>query len=342
MNKGKLLTIAIPCYNSESYMRNCIETLLPGGEDVEILIVDDGSEKDRTAEIADAYALKYPGMIRVIHQENKGHGGAVNTGIANASGLFFKVVDSDDWVDASAYTRLLEALYALRESDPDVDVVFTNYVYEKEGAKHKRVMKYDRFFPEGEIFGWDRMAHLGSAHYVLMHSLTYRTELLRQSGMKLPEHTFYVDNLYAYKPFAFVKKMYYVNVNLYRYYIGREGQSVNESTMIRRIDQQIRVNEEMIDYLKEIRGLRGRQRDFMIHDVQIITVISSILLIRKGGKESLQRKDELWKRIRKTDPGAYMMIRRSPMGIMLHVPGAPGRQACVLGYRIANRLYGFN
>ena len=86
----KLLTFAIPCYNSEQYMEKCIHSLLPGGEDVEILIVDDGS-KDRTAEIADEYEKKYPGIVRAIHQENGGHGEAVNAGIRNATGLYFKV-----------------------------------------------------------------------------------------------------------------------------------------------------------------------------------------------------------------------------------------------------------
>lgn len=93
----KIVSFAIPCYNSEGYMSKCIESLLPGGEDVEIIIVDDGSS-DRTAEIADAYAEKYPTIIKAIHQENGGHGCAVNTGLANASGIYFKVVDSDDWV----------------------------------------------------------------------------------------------------------------------------------------------------------------------------------------------------------------------------------------------------
>ena len=83
----KLLSIAVPCYNSEDYMRHCIETLLPGGEDVEIIIVDDGSTKDRTAEIADEYAAKYPGIVKAVHQENGGHGEAVNTGLRNATGL---------------------------------------------------------------------------------------------------------------------------------------------------------------------------------------------------------------------------------------------------------------
>ena len=106
----KLLSIAIPCYNSEDYMRKCIDSLLPGGEDVEIIIVDDGSHRDRTAEIADEYAAQYPTIVKAVHQENGGHGAAVNAGIENATGLYFKVVDSDDWVKEEAYMQVLETL----------------------------------------------------------------------------------------------------------------------------------------------------------------------------------------------------------------------------------------
>ena len=106
----KLLTVAIPCYNSESYMEHCINTPLTGGEEVEIIIVDDGSAKDRTGEIADRYAREYPTICRAIHQENGGHGEAVNTGLKNATGIFFKVVDSDDWVNEEAYVQVLDTL----------------------------------------------------------------------------------------------------------------------------------------------------------------------------------------------------------------------------------------
>ena len=102
----KLLSIAIPCYNSEDYMRNCIESLLPGGEEVEIIIVDDGSTKDRTAQIADEYEANYPGIVKAVHQENGGHGEAVNTGLRNATGLYFKVVDSDEIGRASCRERV--------------------------------------------------------------------------------------------------------------------------------------------------------------------------------------------------------------------------------------------
>ena len=143
----KLLSIAIPCYNSQDYMEKCIESLLVGGEEVEILVVDDGSS-DRTAEIADAYAAKYPTIIKAIHQENGGHGEAVNAGIRNATGLYFKVVDSDDWVNKEAYIKILETLYELLRGPQTVDLLISNFVYEKQGATHKKVMQYRRCLPQ--------------------------------------------------------------------------------------------------------------------------------------------------------------------------------------------------
>ena len=109
----KILTVAIPCYNSEAYMEKCIRSILPVGEEVEILIVDDGSTKDRTPQIADSYAAKYPTIIRAVHQENGGHGEAVNAGLRNASGLYYKVVDSDDWVNTKSLRRIVDKMKAL-------------------------------------------------------------------------------------------------------------------------------------------------------------------------------------------------------------------------------------
>ena len=148
----KLLSIAIPCYNSAAYMEKCINSLLPGGKDVEILIVDDGSVKDETAQIADRYAAEYPDIIRAIHQENGGHGSAVNTGIQNATGLYFKVVDSDDWVQAEAYAKILETLRNIVEGGKPLDMLISNFVYEKEGEKRKKVMNYRHILPKDRMF----------------------------------------------------------------------------------------------------------------------------------------------------------------------------------------------
>lgn len=337
----KILSIAIPCYNSENYMEKCIESLLPGGEDVEILIINDGS-RDRTAEIADRYAREYPGIVKAIHQENAGHGGAVNAGIQNASGLYFKVVDSDDWVDAEAYPRMLEALREQAGGPQTVDMFISNFIYDKAGARHKKVMQYRSAFPKEQVFGWERVRHLRIGHYILMHSVIYRTKLLKECGLELPKHTFYVDNLFVFQPLPYVKNMYYLDVNFYHYFIGREDQSVNETVMISRIDQQIRVNKIMIDTLAGQKIADKKLKKYMISYLDIITTVSSIMLIRAKTEEALEKKQELWQYLKKADVVLYYKLRRGIMGRTMNLPGKQGRQVSVAAYKITQKFFGFN
>lgn len=337
----KLLSIAIPCYNSQDYMEHCIETLLPGGEDVEILIVDDGS-KDRTAEIADRYAEKYPTIVKAIHQENGGHGEAVNTGIRNATGLYFKVVDSDDWVDWEAYEKILKTLRELSGGSETLDMLVSNFVYEKEGAKHKKVMKYTGILPENQMFGWSDAKHFRKGRYILMHSVIYRTQLLRECGLELPKHTFYVDNIFVYVPLPYVKNMYYLNVDFYRYYIGREDQSVNENVMIRRIDQQIKVNKIMVEAVDLWKLQNRKLRKYMFNYLEIITVVSTIMCIRSGTEENLEKKRELWKYIKNYDIRLFHHLRNGIMGTTMNLPGKGGRKISVAAYKISQKVVGFN
>ena len=154
----KLISFAIPCFNSYEYMGKCIESIFPGGADVEIIIVNDGSTDD-TLKIAEAYAKKFPTIVRVIDKENGGHGSAVNAGLEAATGLYYKVVDSDDWLDADAYKKVLETLHMLVEAGTPVDMLLTNYVYEKVSENFQRRMVYTLLFPENEICGWKDMKH---------------------------------------------------------------------------------------------------------------------------------------------------------------------------------------
>ena len=337
----KILSIASPCYNSEAYMEKCIDSLLVGGEDVEILVVNDGSS-DRTAEIADSYAKKHPEIVRAIHQENGGHGEAVNTGIRNAQGIFFKVVDSDDWVDAEAYQKILATLRELVGNGSQLDMLISNFVYEKEGAKHKKVMKYTSAIPKEKLFTWKDVRHFSKGQYILMHSVIYRTQLLRDCGLELPKHTFYVDNLFVYVPLPYVKNMYYLDVDFYRYYIGREDQSVNESVMIKRIDQQIKVNKIMVDSY-DLWKLQDRKlRKYMFNYLEIITVVSTVMLIRSGTEENLEKKRELWNYIKQKDLRLFHHLRNGIMGGTMNLPGKGGRKISIAAYKISQKVVGFN
>ena len=299
----KLLSIAIPCYNSAAYMRRCIDSLLPGGEDVEIMIVNDGST-DNTKDIAEEYRERFPSMVKVINKENGGHGSAVNAGIQNAAGLFYKVVDSDDWVNQSAYMQILSVLREIIRDGKSLDMLISNFVYEKEGEERKKVMKYHHALPKDQIFTWKDVKHFRVGQYILMHSVIYRTNLLRECGLQLPEHTFYVDNIFVFNPLPYVKTMYYLDVNFYRYYIGRADQSVNEKVMIGRIDQQIKVNKLMVDYyVEEMPRIHAnvKVKRYMRNYLDIITTISSVLLIRSELEENLEKKKELWAYIKDKD-----------------------------------------
>lgn len=342
MNK-KILTITIPCYNSQDYMKKCVDHALIGGELVEILIVDDGSTDD-TAQIADAYAEKYPTIVKAIHKENGGHGDAVNTGIAHATGVYFKVVDSDDWLDKEAYKQVLKVLKKLVEDEKDLDVLLSNYIYDKVERRKKRVMRYHGALPEKRIISWeDSRIRFNKFQYVLMHSVIYRTQLLKDCGLQLPKHTFYVDNLYIFEPMVHVKKLMYLNVDLYHYYIGREGQSVNEKTMMKRIDQQMFVNRTLIQFFSENRkNLPPQMYRFLFQYLDMMMCVASSICVVSKDKELYKKKKELWKYLKDTDAELYKELRTTVFGITFNLHGPTGRWFARTGYRVVQKLFGFN
>ena len=158
-----------------------------------------------------------------------------------AQGVFiFKVVDSDDWLDGTAYQKLLEKIrYYCKEAgggEEKPDLFVCNYVYNHLEQQITRSMGYGNVFPAEKICHWSETGHFLPSQYLVMHALVYRTEILRQSGIVLPEHTFYVDNLFAYCPLPYVRNIFYMDIDLYQYYLGRDDQSVNEQ-MLKKADR---------------------------------------------------------------------------------------------------------
>lgn len=338
----KYLTFVVPCYNSSKYMKKCIDSIIPLGEDVEILIIDDGSNKDNTLEIAKKYEKKYPTICKAIHKKNGGHGDVLNTGIKYAKGLFMKVVDSDDWINTKAGKILLKNIKIQEIKESKVDLFITNYIYDKVGVKHKKRMSYGICMPKNKVIEWEQTFFFPLGKYLLMHSLTYRVSVLRKSKVILPKHTFYVDNIYAYKPLPYVKKFMYINVDLYHYFIGRSDQSVNEEIMISRLSQQYKVTKIMLYKVKlhEIKSLK--LRFYMINYLSIVITITSILSIISRDKHWLNEKDKMWKELMKKDIVLYRELMYSFFGFFVNLPGKPGRIIVEEGYKIARSLYGFN
>ncbi|MDO5695452.1 MAG: glycosyltransferase family 2 protein [Eubacteriales bacterium] len=337
----KLLSVAVPCYNSRDYMMHAIESLLTGGPDIEIIIVNDGS-KDETLSIARDYEEMYPGTVIVVDQENKGHGGAVMAGLRAATGIFFRVVDSDDRVGEEALKEVLREMRTLVAAGEIPDLILTNFIYDKEGKSRKKTMRYANLFPERTMVRWADMRRFKLGQYILMHSVTYRRTLLTDCGLTLPEHTFYVDNIFVYHPMQYVRTIYYIDTDLYYYYIGREDQSVNEAVMCSRIDQQIKVTCLMIDCCNPFDVREQKQRTYLIHYQTIILTVSSILLNRIGTREALTKKDAMWRYLRRKNPRLYRHIRRSVMGRLSLLRSKVGRKLTLTGYKISRKFYGFN
>lgn len=337
----KLLTVAIPCYNSQEYMHHAVETVLVGGEDVEIILVNDGS-KDDTAKIADELAAAHPTIIKAVHQENGGHGSAVNAGLANATGIYFKVLDSDDWMDRGSLLKVLDVLRGFVQEGNGVDMLLANYVYEKPSLHKHKAIRYDGVFPENKVFTWSDIKRFKISQNILMHSVIYRTKLLKDCNLELPKHTFYVDNIFVYYPLPFVKTMYYLNVDLYRYFIGRDDQSVNEKVMMGRIDQQLKVNKIMIES-HDLTKIKNRKlRDYMVKYLTMIMTVSSVFLIKEGSEESLQKRAELWEFLKNHNKEMYRMVNKMALSKPMQFRGKAGRKIVVWGYSLSQKFYGFN
>ena len=338
----KLITFAVPCYNSAEYMDHCIGTLLTGGEDVEIILVDDGSVKDNTAEICDRYAEKYPTIVRAIHQENGGHGEGVNQGLRNATGMYYKVVDSDDWLDTDCLKKVIAKLKELKEQN--LDMLVCNYVYEHVADNTTHTMHYKGVFPQNVVFTWEDIKQFSISQCLLMHSVIYRTELLRECKVELPKHTFYVDNIFVFQPLPFVKSIYYMDLDLYRYFIGREDQSVNEKIMASRIDQQLRVTRIMLEShkLDDVRKVSKKLWKYMRKYLTMMMTISTIFCEICEFEDKDEKRKGLWDHLREWDPVLYKYVRYRNIFSFACMQSYIGRKIGLFFYRIARKLYKFN
>lgn len=232
-----LLTISVAAYNVTGTIRECLEScLLPDLLDkIEIIAVDDGST-DETLKILREYEKRYPNTVRSIHKSNGGYGSTVNTSLKAASGKYFRLLDGDDWVDGKGLTNLIHIL-----SETDVDIIIAPYV-ERGGNDSKTVDQTD-----GNAEGL--LAFSGSIipRHLSMHSIVYRTQLVRESGVVLPEHRLYTDTLYNVIPLQYVQKAFITHVPVYQYRVNQIGQSVSRQSLEAHHNDLVAVVQDLMD-----------------------------------------------------------------------------------------------
>lgn len=337
---NKLLTVTVPCYNSEAFMRKCIDSLLTGRDDrIEVIIVDDGST-DNTGGIADKYAKDFPGIVRVVHQPNGGHGEGINAGLLRATGTFFKVVDSDDWVSESLpdFLAYLEKI----ESEGGADLVVTNYYYEHADQRKCRSLGYANILPEGRVFTWSEAKTFHIYQLLTIHCCTFKTEIMKKSGFVLPKHVFYEDNLMIHLLVPFVHRMAYLNTDLYHYYIGRPDQSVQKLSMMKRYKDQIAVTVDCFtsSHLGEISNVK--QNLYMRHELYMMFAISILFTRMNCNKLADADVKQMWADCEAFDKHSSRHFRYHTTLVFIGIPGCFGWLACKIVYRIADAIVPFN
>lgn len=335
----KLLTVTVPCYNSQDYMEKCVNSLLKGGDRVEIIIIDDGS-KDATGAIADRYAEEYPNIVRVIHQENGGHGEGINQGLRHATGKYFKVVDSDDEVSGQ-FVAFLDTLESCDRAG-GVDLFVTNYYYVHTDGIGDRSINYSNVLPQNKIFTWSDTKRFLVHQMLTIHSCTFRTDAMRKCGKELPKKVFYEDNLMVCRTLPSVDRMFYMNIDLYRYTIGREGQSVQDDVSRRRYTHHLQIAEMAFKSIDLNQVSNRQKRNYMKHELFMLFGIATIFTRLNKSEEADAALEQMWNNCIAHDAKWGKHFRKRTPLLFVNFAGKPGQNFTAGVYKFANKVVRFN
>lgn len=309
----KTLCIAIPAYNMENYLDQCLASLADAGLDgrVEVIVVDDGS-KDRTARIAREYAERYPGLFCAVSQQNAGHGGAVNRGLSEAGARYFRVLDADDWMEGPGLKALVDFL---ERTDADA-VVDERVLFDMKAGRETH-----QPLPEG-VTGGEAVASSGLSPallpYIHMHSLSIRTDLLKP--FRLPEHTYYVDFLYAFIALTAVRTVAFVRRPVYIYRLGNDAQSVSRQNYVKNYDQHDRVLDACLEVYKRVDRESARDRQLMqMLTLLVHTQLNIALLFDGDRRRGRRRAKALLAKLERECPALMRRVaRRYAMAMMMN------------------------
>lgn len=293
----KLLTISIAAYNMERYIGQALDSLTDERfiHELEVFVVDDGGT-DRTLDIAKEYAEKYPDSIFPVHKENGGYGSTVNYSIAHATGKYFKLLDGDDWFDTEGLFRLTELL-KITQADVIVTPVLSGPDQENLHRGGNHGLPVGVLTDISEIHVRDAIGHWG---------LTYKTDIVRVSGVQLPEHMLYTDLYYSTVPFAVAKTIFCFDTYVYCYRTEREGQSISKESWIRHAQNFMDICEALCVFYEEQKKAGCKNIKYIAHRVARYHIVAvKALLLDKPSKEGLKRLKEYDGRIRNISEEIY-------------------------------------
>ena len=340
----KLLSIIVPSFNSEKFLESCLDSLLLGIDDeIEVIVVNDGST-DKTSEIAHRYADKHS-FIKVLDKENGGHGSGINRGLELATGLYFKVLDSDDHLDKDGLFHLLDKIKEHQKEDSLPDLYVTDYYSVSVETGDKTLSSLAKRFPKDEpIIPFEQVKQFATSEYFMMHMLFAKTSMLRETHLQVVEKTFYEDNQFVIDVIKCANTIVYLDKFIYRYVVGRDGQSISIASADKNYSHQLRVYKAVIDELDMDEYLKmdeGRLYHFR-HMVFILSTLTFFYIYIVPRKEKAKAYKEFIKYYKATKPKLYSDIKSKTPGYIYAIcPPFLRGLATKLGYHREARKGGW-
>lgn len=254
----KILSIIIPTYNMEKYLRKCLSSLLIGDrlELIDVIVVNDGS-KDSSLEIARGFEAEYPDVFNVVDKSNGNYGSCVNRGLKEARGKYVKILDADDSYDTAEFAKLVERLLEL-----DVDLCLTDYVIVNE--KGERTSSHKRgVMEEGTVYRAEDFLSRCLDDLIKMHEIVYRTQMLRDMNYSQTEGIAFTDTEWALLPLERVEKACYLQLSVYKYLVGREGQTVDPKRAASLHSQGMKTLFRQISVFSNMSELSAEKKQYM-------------------------------------------------------------------------------
>ncbi len=298
----KQLTIAVPSYNMEKLLGQCLDSLSDArlSEALEVIIVDDGSS-DATAAVAQAYVERFPEIFSLVRKENGGHGSAVNAALERASGRYFRIVDADDWVNTENMVQLLEIL-----ADIDADMILDEKTEVDMTTGKETYFSFPESMPSDKTVNFEQVAADEYRYHMALHTMSVKRELLEKHGIRLLEKTFYVDSQFILMATAFVQTALVLRMGIYYYRVGNAAQSVYYLNYVKRYAEHDRVLSACIDFYarQEYESVR---REFVKHSTALLihTQYNIALIYNPDRKAGRAQAKALREKLRSMQPELY-------------------------------------
>lgn len=309
----KTLTIVVPAYNVEKYLKRCLDSVKLESvmSDIEVLIVNDGS-KDSTPEIAMEYERRYPQTYRLINKENGGHGSTINTGIQHATGKYFKVVDGDDWLNTDELQQYIDILKTHNE-----DLIATDFQCVQDETYN--LLESWQATSNEEHYGKTVRIDSGEIKEpIKLHSFTIKTKILQEHSITVDEHCFYVDSEFVFYPIKYVDTVYYHKAKVYMYRLGRDGQSMNMKSMQKNINQHLTVLKHLLeDYDSCKDNLHPAKRAYIERGISLVVEIQFKIYISMGLQKGTRKQCKEWDtELKRRYPEIYAATNRKSIDMI--------------------------